>query len=85
LLGFLAINAILGGQTLSIASASTMSWNVGIVVVGIISLIVGSLYLCFFMHNNTLTNLLTLLTASSSHSWASAHSISTRWQCSLSS
>jgi len=39
LLGFLAINAILGGQTLSIASASTMSWNVGIVVVGIISLI----------------------------------------------
>lgn len=39
LLGFLAINAILGGQTLSIASGSAMSWNVGIVVVGIISLI----------------------------------------------
>ena len=40
LLGFLAINAILGGQTVSIASGSAMSWNVGIVVVGIISLIV---------------------------------------------
>ncbi len=40
LIGFLAINAILGGQTLSIASNGGMSWDVGIVVVGIISLVV---------------------------------------------
>ncbi len=40
MLGFLAINAILGGQTLSLASGGTMSWDVGIVVVGIISLAV---------------------------------------------
>jgi hypothetical protein len=40
MLGFLAVNAILGGQTLSLASGSDMSYDVGIVVVGIISLIV---------------------------------------------
>lgn len=40
MLGFLAVNAILGGQTLSLASGSNMSYDVGIVVVGIISLIV---------------------------------------------
>ena len=40
MLGFLAVNAILGGQTLSLASGSGMSYDVGIVVVGIISLIV---------------------------------------------
>ncbi|KAJ9108757.1 hypothetical protein QFC21_000077 [Naganishia friedmannii] len=38
MLGFLAVNAILGGQTLSLASGSGMSYDVGIVVVGVISL-----------------------------------------------
>jgi purine-cytosine permease-like protein len=42
MLGFLAVNAILGGQTLSLASGSNMSYDVGIVVVGIISLIVST-------------------------------------------
>lgn len=42
MIGFLSLNAILGGQLLSLASDSTMSWNVGIAVVGIISLIVSS-------------------------------------------
>jgi purine-cytosine permease-like protein len=46
MLGFLAINAILGGQTLALASGNTMSWNVGIVVVGIISLLVSVIYHC---------------------------------------
>lgn len=43
MLGFLAVNAILGGQTLSLASGSGMSYDVGIVVVGIISLMVSRL------------------------------------------
>ncbi|KAI5454614.1 hypothetical protein NCC49_003507 [Naganishia albida] len=43
MLGFLAVNAILGGQTLSLASGSNMSYDVGIVVVGIISLILSFL------------------------------------------
>ncbi|GHJ85628.1 hypothetical protein NliqN6_2030 [Naganishia liquefaciens] len=43
MLGFLAVNAILGGQTLSLASGSGMSYDVGIVVVGIISLILSFL------------------------------------------
>lgn len=43
MLGFLAINAILGGQTLALASGGSMSWNVGIVVVGIISLLLSFL------------------------------------------
>lgn len=42
MLGFLAVNAILGGQTLSLASGSGMSYDVGIVVVGVISLMVST-------------------------------------------
>lgn len=37
--GFLSLTVILGGQCLSLASASSMSWTVGIVVVSIISLL----------------------------------------------
>jgi purine-cytosine permease-like protein len=40
LLGFLALMTILGGQCLSLASGSEMSWNVGIAVVSIIGLLV---------------------------------------------
>lgn len=38
MLGFIALNCILGGQTLALVSGSTLSWDVGIVIVGIISL-----------------------------------------------
>ncbi|ORX39149.1 putative cytosine-purine permease [Kockovaella imperatae] len=38
-IGFMALTVILGGQCLSLASSSSMSWNVGIVVVAIISLL----------------------------------------------
>ena len=40
-IGFLALTVILGGQSLSLASNSTMSWTVGIVIVAVISLLVG--------------------------------------------
>jgi hypothetical protein len=38
---FLSLTVILGGQCLSLASNSDMSWTVGIVIVAIIALIVG--------------------------------------------
>ncbi|ORY33085.1 putative cytosine-purine permease [Naematelia encephala] len=38
-MGFLSLVVILGGQSLSLASAGSMSWSVGIVVVAIISLL----------------------------------------------
>ncbi|KAH8097070.1 NCS cytosine-purine permease [Cristinia sonorae] len=38
--GFCILNFILGGQTLSSVSGGTLSWNVGIVVIGIISLLI---------------------------------------------
>ncbi len=40
--GFLSLTVILGGQSLSLASNSSMSWTVGIVVIAIISLLVSS-------------------------------------------
>ena len=41
---------------MSIASASTMSWNVGIVVVGIISLVVGPSLSFSILHKTTLSS-----------------------------
>lgn len=42
-IGFMALTVILGGQSLSLASSSTMSWTVGIIVVSIMSLLVSQL------------------------------------------
>lgn len=42
-IGFLSLMTILGGQCLSLASDSEMSWTVGIVVVSIIGLLVSVL------------------------------------------
>lgn len=39
-IGFMSLTVILGGQSLSLASKSEMSWTVGIVVISIISLLV---------------------------------------------
>ena len=39
-IGFMSLTVILGGQSLSLASKSEMSWTVGIIVVSIISLLV---------------------------------------------
>ncbi|KAG8746684.1 hypothetical protein FRC10_003988 [Ceratobasidium sp. 414] len=38
--GYNILNAILGGQTLSVVSGGRMSWNVGIVVISVISLLI---------------------------------------------
>ena len=42
-IGFMSLTVILGGQSLSLASSSEMSWTVGIIVVSIISLLVSTL------------------------------------------
>jgi len=39
-IGFMSLTVILGGQSLSLASKSEMSWTVGIIVVSIMSLLV---------------------------------------------
>lgn len=39
-MGFLILNVILGGQTLASASNGSLSWDVGIVIIAIISLFV---------------------------------------------
>lgn len=39
-IGFLSLNAILGGQTLSLTSGGTLSWSVGIVLVALIGILV---------------------------------------------
>lgn len=39
-IGFTSLNAILGGQTLSLASKGTVSWSLGIVLVALIGLLV---------------------------------------------
>ena len=38
-IGFMSLTVILGGQSLSLASSSSLSWTVGIIVVSIVSLL----------------------------------------------
>lgn len=44
MIGFMALTAILAGQCLALASNSTMSWDVGIVIAALIALIVRKLH-----------------------------------------
>lgn len=47
MIGFMALTAILAGQCLALASNSTMSWDVGIVIAALIALIVCEFYLLY--------------------------------------
>lgn len=40
MMGFMILNCILGGETLASVSDGSLSWNVGIVIIAVISLIV---------------------------------------------
>lgn len=44
MMGFMILNCILGGETLASVSDGSLSWNVGIVIIAIVSLFVSGSY-----------------------------------------
>ena len=73
-IGFMSLTVILGGQSLSLVSQSSMSWTVGIVIVSIISLLVRGQVLA-----------LVLTAYGSCHSSVSGRSTISHWHLSQSS
>lgn len=45
MMGFMILNCILGGETLASVSDGRLSWNVGIVIIAVVSLFVSSIVL----------------------------------------
>jgi purine-cytosine permease-like protein len=63
-MGFLSLTVILGGQSLSLASGSSMSWTVGIVIAAIISLLVRIIVLAVVFIGTRPTTFILAYTAS---------------------